>query len=172
MRYRNDITAEFVRSILDYDPKTGEFRWRWRDSAIEMWNIDNAGNKAGITTSKGYIRIKIAKAQYMAHRLAWLYVNGEWPIDQIDHRNGVKSDNSIKNIRQANNIQNKQNSPARIDNCIGLKGVHLHKSGKWRSQICINGIVKYLGLFSTPENAHSAYCEEARKNFGEFSRSA
>lgn len=149
-----DVTSQRLRESLHYDPETGAFVWIAQTSKrIQI------GGVAGSQDSKGYVRIGIDGEYYPAHRLAWLYVTGAWPADQIDHRNGVRDDNSWLNLREANRFLNGQNQRLpHTDNKSGFLGVCWHKaSGKWRAQIKIDGRVSHLGLFATAADAHNAY---------------
>lgn len=153
----NDLTAEQVRELLNYDQETGVFTWR-------VYRASNAkiGDVAGTYDAEGYRQIRIAKRGYKSHRLAWLYVYGKWPIGDIDHINRNTSDNRIANLREATRSENLQNTGLHPKNTSGLKGVSWHKSAKkWRARITANGIEVGLGLFKTPEAAYSAYCDAA-----------
>lgn len=100
----------------------------------------------------------------MAHRLAWLYVHGEWPSKHLDHLNGNRTDNRIENLRQVSVAENAENTrrPHR-DNKSGYLGV-CKKRGKWLAVIQIKGKYTRIGLFDTPEMAHEAYLAEKRKH--------
>lgn len=152
------ITAELVRSILDYNPLTGVFTWK-------------NGTLAGGISNCGYLRIGIKRSKYLAHRLAWLMMTGKWPLDQLDHINGVRIDNRWANLRAATNAQNTINSD--YANRTGLRGIYHHKKhGGWAAAIKANGHRVHLGYFKTPEEAHAAYCEAAREFHGEFARTS
>jgi citrate synthase len=90
------ITQKYLKSILYYSENTGNFIWRVRKS-----NRTNIGDVAGKLSFCGYVVIKIDGKEYKAHRLAWLYVHGNHPENQIDHANRNREDNRIKNIREA-----------------------------------------------------------------------
>jgi HNH endonuclease len=161
------LTAAEVRRLLRYDADTGTFFWR-----VDTKNTA-AGDVAGSQQSRGYWHIKINRRLYLAHRLAWLYVTGEWPTANIDHINGKRSDNRFVNLRIATNSENARNSRRRINNACGYKGVHYKKRlNKFVAQIHIDGRVHHLGVFKTAEEAHAAYCKAAKKHFGEFARAA
>lgn len=120
------ITREKLHHLLDYDPASGVFTRKVSKSSNAQ-----VGQVAGSVDKRGYIVIRIDGELYKAHRLAHLYMTGEFPPDQIDHINRIKSDNRWKNLRLANGSQNQMNS-TRNDNTSGKKGVHWHKqSGKW-----------------------------------------
>jgi HNH endonuclease/AP2 domain len=130
----------------------------------------SAGNIAGAKKAGDYIRISIDGRQHLAHRLAWLYVHGRWPAALIDHINGNPADNRIANLREASRSQNQANSGLRLGNRSGLKGISRKPYGTWSAQIFYQGTKHYLGTFATPEEAHAAYREAARRLFGEFAR--
>ena len=90
------LTQDGLRQLLNYDPDMGAFTWRQGRGPVR------AGGVAGCLTRKGYRRIQIDGQNYMAHRLAWLYMYGSWPPEQIDHINEIKSDNRLDNLRLAN----------------------------------------------------------------------
>lgn len=181
------LTAEQLRSILHYDPDTGLFRW---SEGIDHWRAGMlAGTKMrtratgndyvviGIgTTSRGiydreYIAIGVQKRVYRAHRLAWLYVYGEWPDRQVDHINGDSLDNRIVNIRLATNYQNCLNRGLRRNNTSGVKGVSWSKRAqKWLAHITVNRKIMHLGLFDTIEEATAIRVEAANRLHGTFAR--
>lgn len=154
------LTAERIRALLDYNPETGEFRWRSYRNGNAM-----AGSVAGSPHREGYISIRIDASPYLAHRLAWVHTHGEWPANQIDHINGVRHDNRIVNLREAGNCENQQNlRKSHRDNKTGLLGAYWHKEAqKFSAQISVNGNLKYLGLFNTAEEAHQAYLKAKRE---------
>lgn len=147
------LTQDKLKTILEYNPETGIFKWSVK------YNKKHKSMYAGTVGNRGYIRICINKKLYQAHRLAWLYVYGEWPTLQIDHINMIKTDNRIINLRDVSNQENQHNHViARKDSKSGLLGVHfVEKTSKWAAQININGKRKKLGYFLTKEDAHNAY---------------
>lgn len=157
------LTAERLREVLDYDPLTGMFTWKVRR------NKQSAGSIAGSPDRQGHIRIGIDGRDYAAHRLAWLYVHGEWPPNDIDHKDRIKGRNALANLRPGTRSQNNANSKRRRDNLSGYKGVHFHKaSGLWLAHIRKDGKRTSLGYFSTAQQAHEAYMAAATRLFGEF----
>ena len=175
---RNGLEADYVRSILEYDPATGEFRWRPRlrgqfatERTFGMWNTRYAGALAGCSCRNGYRTIRINDRLYLAHRLVWLHVTGVWPAAEIDHINGNPGDNRLANLREATHAENLQNTKLQRTNTSGFKGAHWNtRDGKWYAQITADGRWRFLGYFSTPEAAHPAYCAAAREHHGEFAR--
>jgi hypothetical protein len=158
------VTRARLRALLYYDAQTGEFHWLKRMSARIR-----AGDLAGTLTEDGYRRIWIEGRQYRAHRLAWLYMTGEWCPLLIDHRDGNPSNNRWSNLRKATLSQSNANRRVPRNNRCGLKGVSRKGSG-WRAAIHKNKRKHYLGIFPTPQAAHAAYVTAARKLFGEFAR--
>ena len=147
-----NISQRELKEILDYDSETGVFRWRVNRSNVK------AGSVAGAKRGAGYRVIGIAGKTYLSHRLAWLYVYGSWPRDQIDHINGVKSDNRIANIREANTAENHQNMPRKKGNRSGVTGVHWDSvNGQWVAQIAVQGKRTTLGRFDAIDDAAQAY---------------
>lgn len=145
---------------LHYDDETGEFRWKGTFGKRAI-----AGCAAGAVTSLGYVSIRINGRAYQAHRIAWLIKTRAWPIADIDHINGVRSDNRWCNIRQATRSQNCMNRPIPRNNTSGYKGVSFHRhSRKWYAHI--SG--KCIGYFMTPEQASDAYERASSALFGEF----
>lgn len=164
------LSQEYLKSILDYDPETGIFRRKYRRDRGKDWNARFSGKIVG-GKSVGRVRITLSNRHYLAHRLAWFYMTGNWPKEQIDHINLNPSDNRFVNLREATHSQNMMNTGLRADNVAGLKGVSWRKDKKkWGARIRFNGVRKKLGYFDDPEAAYRAYCEAAAKYHGDFSR--
>lgn len=159
------LTADRVRELLSYDPSTGIFRWR----LSRRPGVVDPGDVAGYVGRYGYRAIGIDGWPYQAHRVAHLHMTGRWPSDQIDHRNGQRDDNRWSNLREANASQNQMNRGP--SNSIGLKGV-CERRGRFQAQIRRDGKSIFLGLFTTAEAAHAAYCAAAARWHGEFARTA
>ena len=149
------ISQTDLKSILHYDSITGIFTYlKRRNSKCEVGTI------AGTLDKDGYICIKILGKLYKAHRLAWFYVYGEWPKQQIDHINCIKIDNRIENLRDCSHSENLLNRhiAMKTNKTTGLLGASLHKSsGKYLSQIKYQGKVMHIGRYDTPMQAHEAY---------------
>ena len=149
---RPELTAEYLRSILHYDPATGIFTWKVRTAKRVK-----VGDIAGCPNGDGYLQIRVCSRKYRAHRLAWLYHFGEWPEDQIDHINRNRSDNRISNLRDISHKQNLQNTGKYSNNTSGHPGVSWHKqSAKWQVKIKHNYKQIHLGYFSILEEAIAA----------------
>ncbi len=159
---RSDLTATKLREVLRYDPETGFF-WRLVDFA----NNARAGSKAGSKTGQGYVCIGIGGHRYRANRLAWLYMTGEWPTMDVDHKNGIHGDDRWSNLRLATKTQNRANARIRKDSSSGLKGVRKYRN-RWQARITGSGV--YLGSFGTPQEAHAAYVAAAILHYGDFAK--
>lgn len=156
---KSAITAERLRELLHYDPETGVLSRRVRVGCAQ------AGRQLG-TTHHGYLVASVGDRLYRVHRLIWLYVHGSWPRGFIDHINGERADNRIANLRDATASINAQNIRAcRRDNkATGRLGVGFDpRDGRYRAKIGHQGRQKYLGSFSTADEAHAAYVEAKRR---------
>lgn len=160
----DDLTAERVREVLDYNPETGVFVWKQRTS-----NRVKVGDVAGGPTGQGYAHIGVDGRRHLAHRLAWLYVHGEWPSMAIDHKNGDGGDNRIANLRLATATQNAQNiRKATTGSTSPLLGVGWNEVRRgWVARIRVNGRTVQLGCFATDIEGHQAYVA-AKRQFHEF----
>jgi len=167
------LTQSELKSLLSYSPTSGEFVWLHRPNAPRHWNSRYAGKIAGFDWPIGniiYRSIRIHDYPFLGHRLAWLYMTGEWPL-AIDHKDGNGLNNSWTNLRIATKAQNAANTGAQKNNKTGFKGVSPHK-GRYRATISIAGKQQCLGYFSTAEEAHKAYCTAAKERDGDFLRTA
>jgi hypothetical protein len=141
--------AEFQK-VVTYDKETGIFYRK--------------GNPTGRVATKGYMQVCVKGKRYMAQRLAWLFVYGEWPDGQIDHINRNKLDNRIANLRIVTNQQNQENVGLWAHNTTGYRGVSSRKNGTFQADIKVNKKTVYLGKFPTAEDAAIARMK-AEKNF-------
>ena len=165
------ITQERLKEIIDYDPDTGEFIWKARGQYATV-DARWAGRAATCKRNDGYILVRADGRLYRAHRLAWLYMTGQWP-SLIDHINGIRDDNRWVNLRQATYAQNSANSKTPTHNTTGTKGVHYYKSrGKWTAHITVARKTKCLGYFDTFEEAKEVREKAFAETFGEFARAA
>jgi hypothetical protein len=138
--------------MLHYEPTTGE--WTWLRPCSRNIHV---GDKAGKTKKYGYNKIQIWGTSYQASRLAFLYMIGRWPADQIDHKNRDKEDDRWDNLREATQSENNYN---RSDS---IRGVYFFNN-KWKARIA----QRHLGTFDTIELAMAARDEAARIVAGEF----
>lgn len=157
------LTQGRLREVVSYDPGTGVF------IRLISQGLAKAGDVSGYLGPDGYRTIGVDGRNYEAGRVAWFYVNGEWPVGEIDHKNTERDDNRIDNLREATNSQQKANSRLYKNNLSGFKGVSRHGSG-WRARVRKDNCVHNLGIFPTQELAHAAYAEKAVELFGEFAR--
>lgn len=168
-----ELSAEYVRSVMEYSPDTGVFVWRYRSDVPKEWNTRFAGREIRNRRTSGHLFAILNYQQIPLHRLAWLYMMGEMPENLIDHINGDRADNRWSNLRQATTFQNAQNRIASSRSSHGLKGLHWHKAAqKWCAQIRANGRREYLGLFESKDDALAAYRVAAERLHGEFARVA
>ena len=161
------LTQDKLKELLDYNCDTGDFFWKPRSKELfpsdkywKGWNTRYSGSMAGCIgtgfKTSGYRRIKINDKNHAAHRLAWLYVYGEWP-HQIDHINHIRHDNRIANLRNVTQAQNCQNASMYSNNKSGVIGVHYHKATKkWAAAINDKGNTIHLGIFASIEKAKAA----------------
>lgn len=146
------ITQEELKKLLHYDPDTGVFRWKRSGKFFDK----EAGGIAVMHSGIEYIRIGVSGVQYCAHRLAFLYMTGGMPKEQVDHINGNGLDNRWCNLREVSNLINQRNRKMPISNKSGIQGVSWNKRrSNWRVQISINKKCKEIGAFN---NIFDAAC--------------
>lgn len=151
-------TQAEIKRLLHYDPQTGIFK------RIVTSGGCTPGSVAGTFDSFGYLQIRVGGRKYLAHRLAWLYVNGEFPEWDLDHINQNKADNRISNLREATRSQNRQNCGLQKNNTSGFRGVSWNSLFKcWVARIGLNGNRKCLGYFDSAEQANEAYIAAAKE---------
>ena len=145
------LTQEKLKWLVHYDPATGVLR-RLSDGR-DSWSIG----------THGYRRVNLDGAEYLLHRLAVMYMTGEFPREDTDHANGDRLDNRWLNIKPLTYSENQQNrgGPQR-NNKLGVLGVRKVKN-RFQAQIRVGGVQHYLGLFATAEDAHAAYMAAKRR---------
>jgi hypothetical protein len=154
------LTQDQLKTLLHYDPDTGVFTWLPRDVSLSKnpphtaaWNTSWAGQIAGTMSWHGYIHISLQGKKYKAHRLAYLWMTGKFPLDQTDHINGNRKDNCWANLREATKTENMRNLKLSIKNTSGVIGVSWYKrEQKWCAVIGVEGRRKVLGYFDTFED--------------------
>ncbi len=167
----SELTQAELKKSLHYCPDTGVFTWLKRnrsrfvtEGALKAWNTSHQGKIAGSFNYKGYriIGLTVRSGKYMryrAHRLAWLYIHGEFP-DITDHINGVRDDNRLVNLRNTTPRGNSRNAKIPCTNTSGILGVAWRvNKNKWLASIKVNRVVMGLGSF---DNLFDAAC--ARKS--------
>lgn len=156
------VIAQRAREVLRYDATTGLLTW-----LVTKGRRAKVGAVAGsVNGVKAYIRVIVDGRKYLAHRLIWLIVHGEWPQGFLDHVNGNKSDNRLINLRLASNAENLQNQTRAptSNQSTGLLGVgRAWRSRTYTARITVNKKTIHLGCFSTPHEAHQAYIEAKRQ---------
>lgn len=158
-------SAEMVRATLRYEPDTGKLFWKHRPRdmfanlrAFVVWNKRYADQEAlaGIG-ARGYPKGDVFGRRYSAHRIIWLMQTGEWPNGQIDHINGVRSDNRWENLRVVSHAENGKNQRMSKRNKSGVVGVRWRPElRRWVATIMVSGSLKQIGTFSTIEEAAQA----------------
>lgn len=156
------LTQQRLKELLIYNLDTGIFI---RNTSFGGQEI---GDVAGTRHPNGniYIRVDNEDTKYLAHILAYLYMTGEYPEFDIDHKDNNRSNNRWLNLRPATRSQNKANI-LHIPGISGVRGVWLHR-GRYRAAIKINQKRIHLGVFDTIEEASAAYLMARHKYFGEF----
>lgn len=153
-------TQSRIKELLWYDKDTGKFTW------LENRTNVKKGSIAGCRALNGYTLIRIDKKLCLAHRLAWVFMYGDFDLPNlIDHINGDKEDNRISNLRPATKVMNGQNRRSAQSNnrSSGLLGVaYIDHTRKFTAYIDKGGKRTYLGLFKRKEDAHQAYLEAKR----------
>lgn len=168
------ITSKQLRELLTYDPDTGVFTRRVdvKGGATKGFTNAKAGSVAGGINNLGYVRISVDGKRYLAHRLAFLYMTGEWPSNEVDHRDGNPSNNAWANLRAASHAENMRNGKARKHNSLGIKGVRRTATGAYSARITINRETLYLGTYTTPDEAAAIYALAAKDVHGSYGRPA
>lgn len=163
-----DLSHQDVKDLLNYEPETGKLFWKPRnlqwfsknrnpEGEFKRWNNRYANTEAfAPTNGKGYKTGAILTKRYLAHRVIWFWLHGEWP-DQVDHINHIKTDNRASNLESSCYAKNMKNKQKYSNNKSGYTGVNwLHDKNRWGAGIRINGKTKHLGYFTDIESAIEA----------------
>lgn len=155
--WKPNFSVEHLRKMLHYSPNSGEFTWLEHRQGRKC----KAGGISAHHHGKEAHSICVDYRKYYAHNLAWWWMTGEWPDDEVDHINGNATDNRWSNLRKGTRQQNTWNRRGRKK----LMGAYFHKSsGLWKANIQH----RTIGYFRTEKEAHKAYKREALKRYGEF----
>jgi len=158
------LTQDRVRELLDYNPETGAFFWKKTNS-----NRATVGTVVKRICRDGYLRIGIDNQRYLAHRIAFLWMTGSLPTQEIDHINQIRHDNSWKNLREAVRAENSRNITKYSSNTSGCTGVSFDaRRGFWRAYIKGGDKQIWLGYFKKFEDAVSARIKAEQKMWGQF----
>lgn len=131
-----------LKKLLHYCPETGVFTWKLSQGTVKK------GSAASSVNARGYPRIGVNGKMYTQHRLAFLYMEGEFPPDGVDHINGIKEDNRWSNLRKASQRENGKNTKLGHNNTSGVSGVsYERKSNSWRARISVDGVRLSLGNY-------------------------
>jgi len=158
------IDQKTLRELIHYNPETGDFTWLPRNHSYcvscadaRRWNSRHAGEKTGSLTPKGYLRIGILGKRYLSHRLAFLYMTGAFPKNEVDHINQNKADNRWENLRDVTGEENCRNKPIGIKNTSKIHGVYWHSGQKrWHASINSGRRQVFLGSFGALLDAAAA----------------
>lgn len=165
----SELTQAELIAVLRYEPDTGHFYWIKRVNnrckmdvpAGTVFNdmLNKKGKDGKLYKPHFNIGIRINKKRYYAHRLAFLYMTGTFPINIVDHINGDSTDNRFENMRDVSNTINSQNvCEPRGNNKSGYLGVCFNKTtGMYWANINVNGKYKRIGSYETAERAADAY---------------
>lgn len=167
---------DYLKACFAYDPESGVLRWRerpcWhfnRTCVWRSWNMKYAGHVISSIDSKGYIKVCIDRRSYRAHRIVWKIMTGNDPVDQLDHRDRNRANNSWVNLRQASNSENGCNRSVSANSIVGIKGV-VYRYGRFYARIMRHKKEVYLGGYATIAEAARAYRTAARMLHREFAR--
>lgn len=163
---RRKVTQEQLRELFTLDPDEGVLRYRVKHLRYK------AGLVAGSVGHKGWRSIMVNQRRYQAHHLVWMYVHGRWPTHELDHVNGIRDDNRLSNLREADAFQQVMNSARPPTNKSGARNVYfIRKSGKFRVSVRYRGKHVHIGHFSTLQEASVAATDARNRLHGEFATS-
>jgi len=169
---KTKLTQSYLKECLTYDPETGIFTWNERplshfknSNVYKTWNTRFSGKNAGTIKGNGYLAIRINSKVCKAHRLAFLYTEGYFPENQVDHMDRDRANNKLSNLREVSQMCNMQNCMLAKNNTSGVTGVTWGKdTNKWHARIKINSKQKYLGYFDNFDDAVMARYNEEVNN--------
>lgn len=158
------VTADQVRELFDYNQNDGHLRWK-----VARQKINKGGIAGSVSTSDGYRYVCFDGRDYLAHRIIWLWVTGEWPACQIDHYDRIRSNNKWTNLREATNSKNMRNTGPQSNNSTGVRGVDIRR-GKYRTRIHVDGKEVVVGRFLTIEEAKIARASAEKLFWGQVQK--
>ncbi len=152
------LTQARLKELLKYDPETGEFT-----NLKSGKGRKPVGAVVGSLSPTGYWTSMVDGKNYQHHRLAWLYVHGAFPPADLDHRDGVRTNNRLANLRPATRSENCQNAGLKSNNRAGKTGIWKVGS-RWRARICVESVQHHIGYYATQELAEEAYLNAKREH--------
>lgn len=165
--FSRTLPIDLIRKLFNYNPDTGALTWA----------LDLGKHRAGQSAVTARYRktwgdfsaaVNVFGSSFQANRIVWAHVTGEFPVDEIDHKNRDRRDNRWHNLRRADRGQNQANTGLYSNNRARVRGVHKTTKGRWRAMISVNGKNRHLGYFDTSDAAHTAWRSAARQAHGEF----
>ena len=162
------LSYQRAHDLFEYEPAAGLLTRRVTTSSNAR-----GGDVAGSSNGRGYLTVRIDGNKYVAHRIAWLLMTGEWPDFEIDHINGVPSRQQVRpNLRASSHVrEHEESEDSTNNNTSRCKGVTWDKARqKWQTKICCNGIQYHLGRHTDLEIANAYYAGAAAILFGQWQR--
>lgn len=156
-------SVERLRELFTCDPEAGLLYRRCTRGNVK------AGSLVGWLTDKGYLGVEVDRRKLCVHRVVWVMTHGEWPSGSLDHKNGVRADNRISNLRIATAAENTRagRNGQKFRSKYG-RGVTRERTGRFRAKVQHEGRDVHIGMFATPEEALAARVEWEQANWGEF----
>jgi hypothetical protein len=157
------ISLSYLKEQLSYNSETGEFWWRVARKGRNLML------PAGTISNWGYRVIMLDRQRYVASRLAWFYMTGEWPLFECDHIDRDQRNDRWANLREASRSENAMNTKTRSDNSSGQRGVCWdNQKLKWKVQISVKGAKRIQKHFVNFDDAVNFYKSKAQGLFGAF----
>jgi len=168
-----ELSPSVLKSLLIYSASSGDFFWSARDQSFfksvgscKAWNKRFANKKAFSDTGDGYLGGTILGRKVKAHRVAWAMHYGAWPMGEIDHVDGNRSNNAIANLRDVSRSENCKNRGTSQKNTSGSVGVTWDARDRlWKAQLQVNGKCVHIGCFKNKDEAIVAR-KIAQRKFG------
>lgn len=161
---RNKVSKEdaisYILEHYKYDKETSFFYWV-KPTSCRV----SVGDRAGFMYGKGYRAVKICGKTIYEHRVVWLIETGDWPLEDVDHINRVRSDNKFSNLREASRSENKQNQKGAYptNKNSGLLGVYRQPNDTWQARVVVCGKTICLGTYKDKLKAHAVSMEYRKK---------